>query len=100
MKYVLKDNGGQLAVALSEKIYAHDAGVIRDVLVAQIQQGVKHVRLDMSDVTYIDSSGLGVLVTIHKLTKEAAGQLVLAGVQGIVGELLRRTRLDKVFAIE
>lgn len=100
MEHLIHVSGNQASVNLSGKIYVHDAGIIRDELVEKIEQGVNQVRLDVSGVGYIDSSGLGVLVTVHKLTKERHGSLVLKGVQGMVGELLKRTRLDKVLTIE
>lgn len=100
MKHSIKVSGNQVSVILSGKIYAHDAGVIRDELIEKIEQGAADIRINLSEVLYIDSSGLGVLVTVHKRTKSVNGRLVLTGVQGIVEELFKRTRLDKVLIIE
>jgi anti-sigma B factor antagonist len=51
-------------------------------------------------LTYIDGSGLGMLVKINKRTKENNGKLILTNAQGLPLELIMRTRLDKAFIIE
>lgn len=85
---------------LMDKIYVHDASLLRDDLLEIIDQGIIDIKIDLSGLTYIDSSGLGTLVTINKRTKEKNGRLVLVGAQGLPFDLIKRTRLDKVFIIE
>jgi len=82
-----------------DKIYVYDASSIRDDLLKVIDQGVTDVRMDLSGLAYIDSSGLGMLLAINKRIKKKNGVFVLAGVQGLPFELIKRTRLDKVFTI-
>lgn len=100
MEHVFSVNGNKASLTLAGKLYVHDAGIIRDQLVEKIEAGIHHISINFSDVTYIDSSGLGVLVTVHKLTQGKNGQLSLSGVHGMVQELLKRTRLDRVLCIE
>ncbi|TGE38332.1 anti-sigma factor antagonist [Desulfosporosinus fructosivorans] len=100
MKHTINISGNQATVFLTDKIYVHDASLLRDDLLDIIAQGVTDVKIDLSELTYIDSSGLGTLVTINKRTKERNGSLVLAGAKGLPFELIKRTRLDKVFTIE
>lgn len=100
MNYPLSINEDHATISLKGKVYAHNAGLIRDALLDVLEQGVRFVRIDLTDTTYIDSSGLGVLITIHKRTKEKQGCLTLTGVQGMVDVLLKRTRLDKTLSIE
>lgn len=100
MKHTINISGNQATVFLTDKIYVHDASLLRDDLLDIIAQGVTDVKIDLSGLTYIDSSGLGTLVTINKRTKEKNGSLVLAGAKGLPFELIKRTRLDKVFTIE
>ena len=100
MKHSVKVNGNQAMVYLKDKFYVHDASLLRDDLLEIIDRGIVDVRMDLSELSYIDSSGLGTLVTINKRTKEKNGKLVLTGAQGLPLELIKRTRLDKVFAIE
>lgn len=97
MKHSIQINGNYATVFLQDKIYVSDASLLRDDLLEIIDQGVTDLRIDLSGLTYIDSSGLGTLVTINKRTK---GRVVLVGAQGLPLDLIRRTRLDKVFNIE
>ena len=100
MEHTMNTDGNHAVVSLSGKVYAHDAGIIRDELLKQIEKGIVEILIDLADVSYIDSTGLGVLVTVHKRTKEYGGQLVLTGITGMVAELLKRTRLDRVLTIQ
>ncbi|MBC2724523.1 STAS domain-containing protein [Desulfosporosinus sp.] len=100
MKHSIKVSGNHASVFLMDKIYVHDASLLRDDLLEIIDQGIIDIKIDLSGLTYIDSSGLGTLVTINKRTKEKNGRLVLVGAQGLPFDLIKRTRLDKVFIIE
>ena len=100
MNHLIKVNGNHATIVLKDKIYVSDASLLRDDLLEIIDQGVTDLKMDLSGLTYIDSSGLGTLVTINKRTKEKNGRLVLTGAQGLPFELIKRTRLDKVFTIE
>ncbi|TGE33695.1 STAS domain-containing protein [Desulfosporosinus sp. Sb-LF] len=100
MKHSITVNGNHATVLLKDKIYVHDASLLRDELIELIEQGVTDIRMNLSGLIYIDSSGLGTMVTIHKRTKEKNGRLVLSGAQGLPYDLIKRTRLDRVFTIE
>lgn len=55
--------------------------------------------LDLTDVEFMDSSGLGVLVGAHKEAAAVGGQLILAAPHPRVAKILRITKLHKVFTI-
>jgi anti-anti-sigma factor len=57
------------------------------------------VVLDFSDVTYMDSSGLGVLVGVYASARGAGRELRLINVQPRVYDLLRLTRLLPIFGL-
>jgi len=100
MKHLIKVNGNWATVFLNDKFYVSDASLLRDDILEIIDQGVVDLRMDLSGLTYIDSSGLGTLVTINKRVREKSGRLVLIGAKGLPLELIKRTRLDKFFNIE
>jgi anti-sigma B factor antagonist len=58
------------------------------------------VVVDLREVTYIDSAGLGVLVSAHKLMKSEDRSLVLRVAHPEMLKLLSITGLDQLFAIE
>lgn len=100
MKHSIEVSGNQATIFLNDKIYVRDASLLRNDLLDIIDQGITDLRMDLSRLTYIDSSGLGTLVTINKRTKEKNGRLVLMGAQGMPFDLIKRTRLDNVFTVE
>jgi anti-sigma B factor antagonist len=75
----------------------------RQELKATVQAGVdaggRKFLLDCSPTGYIDSSGLGALVTIAKRVREAGGQIRLAGLNDDLRSLFELTKLDTLFAI-
>jgi anti-sigma B factor antagonist len=58
----------------------------------------KRVLVDMTDVTYIDSSGLAVLIIGMQQVKEYGGKFALIGLQADVRSILQTARLDQIFA--
>ncbi len=58
----------------------------------------RHMKVifDLTDVSYVDSSGVGILMMCHAKLKKAGGALHLVGVQGIVEEALAMTSVNKI----
>ena len=70
----------------------------REVLLA-LQGGTPRIVIDFSRTTFIDSSGLGVLVTISKEVRAEGADLRLAALSEDLHNLLALTRLDTFFRI-
>ena len=56
--------------------------------------------LDMSTISYIDSTAIGVLLGCHSSVKTSGGQLRLAGVTSRVSAVLKMTGVDKVLSLD
>lgn len=72
----------------------------RDILQAvtnQIQEGTVNFIIDLSELKFINSSGLGMLLTCLTKARKAGGDLVLANVPEQVSNLLSITKLTEVF---
>ncbi len=52
--------------------------------------------IDLSDVTFMDSSGLGLIVAVHNLQKRHGGVVVLTGPQRVVRRVLAISGIDRV----
>src|SRR5579864_7135505 len=83
----------------------HCAGRITSSTSSQLKSAVrsaipekKPIVLDLSKVTYMDSSGLGALVSVWVSAKRDGCQLKLVSISQRVKELLHLTNLDKLFA--
>ena len=55
--------------------------------------------MDLSDVEFMDSTGLGVLIGSLKRLREADGSMVLAGIRPSVARVFEITGLDRIFTI-
>lgn len=83
-------------VALSGRLDVHSAADVRMVLVEAVPAGTGDLVLDLSGLTALDATGLGVLVGGHRRAQRAGRVLVLQDVTPAVARLLLLTRLDKV----
>jgi anti-sigma B factor antagonist len=72
---------------------------LRDNVTEMIEQGQGRIIIDLTDVGFMDSSGLGVLVTALKRVRERDGSLALVCPEGSVHKVLTITGLDRVFPI-
>lgn len=61
--------------------------------------GVKNVVVDMSEVTMVDSAGLGVLIAIIKQVTDRGGEMNLCGLMKRVRMVFEITRTHKIFSI-
>jgi anti-sigma B factor antagonist len=73
---------------------------LREAVVNAIATGAKKVVLNLREVDYVDSSGMGEIVRSHMAVRKQGGQLKLASVSKMVGELLHATGMNKVFDIQ
>lgn len=74
-----------------------DTGMIRDKIHSLVNDEVKHVVVDLGGVNYMNSSGLGTLISVLTTMRNAGGDLRLARVEGKVQNLFMMTQLVKVF---
>jgi anti-sigma B factor antagonist len=85
-----------LAKAREARVDARIAGEFKQQLFEAVDSGHGLIALDLSDVEFIDSSGLGAIVSALKHLGER-GELVIVGARPAVHNLFRLTRMDKVF---
>lgn len=90
---------GVVHVKLTGSIYVETASIMREKLLHQLDKGYKDFVIDFEHVDYIDSSGLGVLISIQKRSLQSGGDIVIKNLKGNVKELFELTRLVKVFKI-
>lgn len=70
------------------------------VIAELIQFGARKIILDLAELEYIDSAGLGMLTGAHKEMQEAGGQIRLAGAQGPVQRTLSVIHMEKIMPID
>ncbi len=76
------------------------SNALRDTIRQLVDKGNKKILLNLGEVTYIDSSGIGGLVSAFNMTRSQGGELKLVNVTRKVHDLLRMTKLDTLFDIK
>ncbi|MBK6540735.1 MAG: STAS domain-containing protein [Flavobacteriales bacterium] len=64
-----------------------------------LSQGRKNVVLDMSQLQYMNSTGLNILINVLTRTRNAGGDAIISGLSPSVRQLFVVTKLDSVFTI-
>jgi|SRR5271157_4807805 len=97
-KAVVRHSGDVAIVDLSGRLTLGDgSGLVRGTIKELIGAGSRNILLNLKDVTYIDSAGLGELVGSYATVASQGGVIKLLNVQGKVKDLLQVTKLYTVF---
>ncbi len=92
---------GVVVLDLNGRITLGEGSVqLRDAIRGLIGQGKKNVLLNMGEVSYIDSSGLGELVSAYTTAKNQQAEVKLLKLTRKVHDLLQLTKLYTVFDIK
>ncbi len=100
MKVSSRQVDGVTIVDLSGRITLGEGSVVlRDTIRELVAKGRKEILLNLGDVTYIDSSGIGELVSAFTTIRNQGGELKLLNLTKKVHDLLQITKLYTVFDI-
>ena len=95
-----RQNGDVCLLDVSGKITLGDGSVvIREAVKKLVANGTKKIVLNLGDVTYIDSSGIGELVSAFTSVSNNGGNLKLLNLTKRVQDLLQITKLYTVFEV-
>ena len=94
-----REAGDASVVELSGDVDMHSSPEARQVFLSLIQAKASKIVVDLSQVTYIDSSGLATLVECVQGLNRYDGSLRLAGVNEKIRDVFLLARLDRVFDI-
>jgi anti-sigma B factor antagonist len=101
MKTSTRQLNGVTVVDLSGRITLGEGSVVlRDTIRDLIAKGEKKILLNLGDVTYIDSSGIGELVSAFTTVRNQGGELKLLNLTKKVHDLLQITKLYTVFDVK
>ncbi|WP_411681523.1 STAS domain-containing protein [Clostridium thailandense] len=89
----------ELNIVIPENFAVDEADELREKINYLMNNGEKNFKLDFSKCNFIDSTGLGVLVSTYKKCKSINGSLKLYSINEQVMKVFNMTRLDKVFEI-
>ena len=101
MKSSTRQVDGVTIVDLSGRITLGEGSVVlRDTVRDLLSKGHKKILLNLGDVNYIDSSGIGELVSAFTTSKNQGGELKLLNLTKKVHDLLQITKLYTVFDVK
>jgi len=85
---------------LEGEIDLHRSPRVERSLASMIKRKPNHLVVDLSGVTFIDSSGVAVLIRALQNIQQYGGKLTLSGMNDKVRPIFEITRLDQVFVID
>lgn len=101
IKTSMRQVDGVTIVDLSGRITLGEGSVVlRDTVRDLVNKGDKRILLNLGDVTYIDSSGIGELVSAFTTVRNQGGELKLLNLTKKVHDLLQITKLYTVFDVK
>lgn len=91
------DDGEETKLTIDGTLDAVTAPELRPTLDALVSEGRKQITIDLSALRLIDSSGVGVLVSLFKRVRAAGGDVRLVGLRDQPLAIFKLLRLDRVF---
>lgn len=100
MQLQIEEKERVVLIAIKEnRLDAHNSGELKSQLLTLFEQGKNNLLVDLQEVRFVDSSGLGALVSGFKNASARSGSLKLCGLQPQVKSMFELTRLHRVFEI-
>ena len=96
---VKKHAGGVQVIEVDGQLIVGNRQELKQRVLDSIEAGDRKFLIDFTKTGYIDSSGLGVLVSLSKKIRDEGGDLRLAGLNEDLKTLFELTKLDTLFAI-
>ena len=100
MDFIIRREGATRRVELSTQLSVRNRHALKQAIVAEIEHGALLWVLDFARTETIDSSGLGLLVSLNKAIRQRGGELSLANVSAELRKVFRLTRVDTIFRID
>ena len=89
---------GQVSVVeVTGKLTSFESGALRGSITKLLKEGRKQILLNLSGLTYLDSSGIGDLVHTYMSVIKGGGEMKVVGLSDKVEEILKITQLYQVF---
>ena len=99
MKISTREKGKVVIFDLKGDLDTKGASTVKEKINEKLDEDKTLILFNLTEVTYIDSAGLGVLVSGLKNANKLSGDLKLWGLQENVKDVFELTRLNKVFQI-
>lgn len=92
-----KEYNDKVIIELEGEIQIKNISEIKKVIYQTIDTHKKNIILDFKNVSYIDSSGIGVLLVGYRKASESGNELILCNVPEKIMEILKLTQINRIF---
>lgn len=92
-----RNENGWAVLEVQGEVDLYTSSQLRDAILRLTEEGENRIVIDLTNVSFMDSSGLGILVAALKRARERGGEVALVFGEGSVQKILGITGLDKVF---
>jgi anti-sigma B factor antagonist len=99
MNFEVAQHNGVTIVEVTGQLIVGNRQELKDDVLKLLGTGARKFLIDFKDTAYIDSSGLGVLVSLSKKIREKGGELRLSNLNEDLRTLFELTKLDTLFYI-
>jgi anti-anti-sigma factor len=99
MGFQVSKNGEVTLVDVEGQLIVGNRQELKQKVLEELENGARKFVIDFAGAGYIDSSGLGVLVSLSKKIREQSGELRLSGLNEDLRTLFELTKLDTLFRI-
>ena len=99
MGFSVQKQGDICIVDVEGQLIVGNRQELKQKILDELERGARKFLVDFAQTGYIDSSGLGVLVSLSKRIRENSGELRLANLNDDLKTLFELTKLDTLFQI-
>jgi anti-sigma B factor antagonist len=100
MKHTVKIEKGTILLQLEGDLIGEQSGIeIVDLVNNYINEGIVKLAVDLSNVRYMNSSGIGVLITLLTKLRNAGGEMAIINPSEQIKKLLIITKLNTIFRV-
>jgi anti-sigma B factor antagonist len=100
MSFSIERSADVSTVQIVDELVTDDRSELRRAVLGELADGARTVRFDFARAAYIDSAGLGLLVSLSRLAREHTADVTLANLNDELRTLFMLTKLDTLFIIE
>src|SRR4030095_390712 len=100
MSLSIMKNGGRVVAGIAGQLIVTNRHELKQEILDELEMGETKFLLDLSDTGYIDSSGLGLLVSLSEWIRERGGELRLANLNDDLRNVFALTKFDTTLEFE
>lgn len=97
MELSLKKNNDLFLIEVKGEMDLYNAGKLKELFMGLMQKNITKLIVDMNEVEYLDSSGVGVLIHICNTAAKKNVSFAMANIHGSVKKVIELTRLTDYF---